>query len=202
MANLHPLSMRTVGFLCVLVVTVAAGCAGKSSEKSSLGSDPKSEVPMTIKLSSPAFEANSPIPKKYTDDGEDISPALKWSELPTGTKQVALIVDDPNAPGSSPFVHWLIYGLPATVEGLPEDVPNDPSLAEPVQALQGLNGFQKTGYGGPAPPKGHGVHHYHFQVYALDQALDLKPRLTKTELLKAIEGHVLALGELIGTYER
>ena len=157
---------------------------------------------MTIKLTSSAFEAKGKIPQKYTADGEDISPPLDWANLPEGTKQVALIVDDPDAPRDKPFVHWVIYGMPGDLKGLPEDVPHAKTLSDPVQAVQGTNDMGKTGYGGPAPPKGHGVHHYHFKLYALDQALQLEPGLTKLKLLDNAQGHVLAEGELIGTYER
>ncbi len=157
---------------------------------------------MTIQVTSSAFEAKGKIPSKYTADGTDVSPPLGWANLPEGTKQLALIVDDPDAPRQKPFVHWVIYGLPRDAKGLPENVPREKSLTEPVQAVQGTNDFGKTGYGGPAPPKGHGVHHYHFKLYALDQALNLEPGLTKQTLLDEIQGHVLAEGKLIGTYER
>ena len=157
---------------------------------------------MTIQVKSSAFEAQGKIPPKYTGDGADVSPPLEWANLPEGTKQLALIVDDPDAPREKPFVHWVIYGMPADAKGLPENVPREKSLSEPVEAVQGTNDFKKTGYGGPAPPKGHGVHHYHFKLYALDQALKLEPGLTKQKLLDEIQGHVLAEGELVGTYER
>lgn len=157
---------------------------------------------MTIQLSSPAFDSNAAVPKKYTADGANVSPPLYWSNLPAGTEQIALIVDDPDAPREEPWVHWVIYGMPGDLDGLPEDVAKEGSLTEPVRAIQGVNDFGKIGYGGPAPPKGHGVHHYHFKLYALDKALDLKSGLSKHQLLRAIADHVRAQGELIGTYER
>lgn len=116
-------------------------------------------VPMTIRIVSGAFEANGPIPERYTADGENVSPPLSWSELPQGTQQLALIVDDPDAPRSEPFVHWVIYGIPATAEGLAEGIAPDRMVSGPVKAKQGVNGFGELGYGGPAPPKGHGTHH-------------------------------------------
>ncbi len=122
--------------------------------------------------------------------------------MPEGTKQLALIVDDPDAPRDEPWVHWVIYGLPGELEGLPQDLPHAKTLSEPIHAVQGVNDFKKTGFGGPAPPKGHGVHHYHFKIYALNEALDLEPGLTKQQLRAAMNGHILAEGELVGTYER
>jgi Raf kinase inhibitor-like YbhB/YbcL family protein len=157
---------------------------------------------MTITLSSAAFDANQSIPQRHTADGVNLSPPLSWSGLPEGAEQLALIVDDPDAPRDEPFVHWVIYGIPVEADRLPENVPSDQKLSAPVLALQGVNDFGNTGYGGPSPPKGHGVHHYHFKLYALDQDLNLAPGLTKQRLLEKIQGHVLAEGELVGVYER
>ena len=158
---------------------------------------------MSIKLSSPAFAAGQTIPKKHTGDKEDFSPQLRWSNLPTGTKELALIVDDPDAPGEEPWVHWVIYNIPATESGLPEHVPNAPKLSSaPTGSKQGENSWGTIGYRGPAPPPGHGVHHYHFKLYALDAPLSLEPGLTKEELLRVMDGHILAEGELVGAYQR
>ncbi len=157
---------------------------------------------MSIQVTSPAFEHGKPIPRKYTGEGEDISPPLGWSGLPKGTKELVLICDDPDAPRPEPWVHWVIYNIPADVEGLPEAVPTTPRLENPPGALQGVNSWPKSGYGGPMPPRGHGVHHYHFKLYALDADLDWQPGLDKQAVLEKIEGHVLAQGELIGTYQR
>jgi Raf kinase inhibitor-like YbhB/YbcL family protein len=149
---------------------------------------------MAIQVSSPAFEPGDTIPKKHTGEGQDVSPALRWTRLPEGTREIALICDDPDAPTPRPFVHWVIYKIPADREGLPE--------GETQGALEGENDFGRTGYGGPMPPRGHGVHHYHFKVYALDAELEVAAGSTKDRLLEAMEGHVLAEGELVGTYER
>ena len=158
---------------------------------------------MPITLTSTAFDAGQTIPKPQTGDGEDISPQLRWSDLPGGMKELALIVDDPDAPRAEPWVHWVIYNIPATESGLPEHVPNSPTLSSaPAGANQGKNSWGTIGYRGPASPPGHGVHHYHFKLYALDASLPLEPGLTKKELLKAMAGHILAEGELIGTYQR
>src|SRR5690348_7136437 len=119
---------------------------------------------MSIRITSDAFQNDKPIPTKYTGDGEDVSPALAWTGHPAGTKELALICDDPDAPRAEPWIHWVIYKLPPTLTGLPENVPKDKKLAQPGGALQGSNDFKKFGYGGPAPPRGHGVHHYRFHL--------------------------------------
>lgn len=157
---------------------------------------------MSIKVHSLAFQADRPIPIKHTEDGEDVSPELAWDGLPEGTAELALIVDDPDAPTDEPWVHWVIYKIPPDIEALAEGVPYAESLAAPAGALQGVNTWGTVGYRGPAPPAGHGTHHYHFTLYALDRALELESGLDKATLLSAIEGHVLGQGELIGTYER
>ena len=122
--------------------------------------------------------------------------------MPDEARELALICDDPDAPTPQPWVHWLIYKITADTTGLPEQVPPAAKLDAPVGALQGLNSWQTIGYRGPAPPPGHGTHHYHFKLYALDATLDLAEALDKPALLKAMAGHVLAEGELVGTYER
>ena len=157
---------------------------------------------MSLKITSSAFQNNQPIAKKYTGEGEDISPPLTWSDLPSGTKQIALICDDPDAPRPEPWVHWLIYAIPAGTSGLPEGVPPDPKLQSPAGAMQGRNSFEKIGYGGPMPPPGHGVHHYHFKLYALSKPLQLQPGADKKTLLAAMQGVILAQAEFVGTYER
>jgi Raf kinase inhibitor-like YbhB/YbcL family protein len=157
---------------------------------------------MAIVVESSIFLNDEAIPARYTGDGEDISPPLRWSGLPPGTREVALICDDPDAPRAEPWVHWVLYGLSPEVLALPEDLPRKESLGFPAGARQGRNDFGSTGYGGPAPPPGHGVHHYHFRVYALDAPADVAPGATKAELLAAMDGHVLDVGELVGTYRR
>jgi len=156
----------------------------------------------TIVLTSSAFEQKRAVPRKHTGDGEDKSPPLTWSGLPEGTRELALIVDDPDAPSAEPWVHWVIYKIPADAEGLPQGVPPAANVSSPGGALQGKNSWGKIGYGGPAPPKGHGVHRYFFRLYALDAPVNLAAGATKAALLKAMSGHVLAEGVLIGTYQR
>lgn len=155
-----------------------------------------------MQLTSNAFANGQPVPKKHTGDGQDVSPALNWSDMPAGTKELALIVDDPDAPSPEPWVHWVAWQIPATMTGLPEGVPPAGKAGVLGGAVQGKNSWGAVGYRGPAPPKGHGVHHYHFKLYALDAAVKGASGGGKTELLKAIEGHVLGTAELVGTYQR
>jgi Raf kinase inhibitor-like YbhB/YbcL family protein len=150
---------------------------------------------MAITLTSTAFSEGAPIPSDYTCDGADISPPLAWSEVPSGTQSLALIVDDPDAPRGT-WVHWVLYNVPATVTELPPNVPLERSL--PNGAKQGRNDFGKIGYGGPCPPRG--THRYYFKLYALDTQLALDAGATKQELLDAMAGHILAEGQLMGTY--
>jgi Raf kinase inhibitor-like YbhB/YbcL family protein len=159
---------------------------------------------MTITITSGAFQAGQPIPKLYTGDGKDLSPPLAWTGVPAGAKELALICDDPDAPTKEPWVHWVIYKIPAETKSLEEGIPRKARVANPAGALQGANSFESDniGYRGPAPPKGHGVHHYHFKLYALAKTLDLELLFDKKSLLAAIDGHILAQGEIIGTYER
>ncbi len=147
-----------------------------------------------IKVTSAAFENKAKIPKKHTGEGEDVSPPLSWEGAPEGTKELALICDDPDAPMAEPFVHWVLYKIPPDVSSLPEGGSGG--------AVEGENNFGTKGYKGPMPPPGHGVHHYHIKLYALDKPVDLGPGAGKNDVLKAIDGHVLDEGELVGTYER
>jgi Raf kinase inhibitor-like YbhB/YbcL family protein len=135
---------------------------------------------MTMTISSTAFKDGQSIPKKYTEDGEDLSPPLKWEGVPDGIKELALIVDDPDAPTSKPWVHWVLYQIPADVRELPEGLPSGGRLEKPIKVLQGRNSWSSgrtIGYRGPAPPHRHGVHHYHFKLYAIDTSLNLYPSL-------------------------
>ena len=150
-----------------------------------------------MEIKSSAFKEGMIIPKKYTCDNMDISPPLEWSEVPDGTKTFALICDDPDAPMGT-WVHWVLFNLPGNILELSENTPKLEVLKN--GARQGGNDFGKIGYGGPCPPGG--THRYYFKIYALDKELDSKPGITKKELLKAIEGHILAEGQLMGRYKR
>lgn len=152
---------------------------------------------MTLSLSSTAFAAGAFIPAVYSCTGRSISPPLIWSNAPTGTKSFALIMDDPDAPIGT-FVHWVIYNIPASSKGLPEAVPANGQLAD--GSVQGSNGAGRAGYTGPCPPSG--THRYFFKLYALDIVLSLSSRASKDQLLKAMQGHILAQGELMGTFSK
>ena len=156
---------------------------------------------MSLTLTSPAFAPGGEIPAVYTCQGDDISPALQWNGIPAGAASLALIMDDPDAPDPKnpkmTYVHWVLYNLPASASGLPEGV-NPSDL--PAGTLQGLNDWKRTGYGGPCPPIGR--HRYFFKLYALDTMLPDLHQPTKAKLEAAMEGHVLARAELIGTYEK
>lgn len=153
-------------------------------------------------LKSSAFEAAAQIPKRHTGDGEDAAPALSWSEPPAGAKELALIVDDPDAPSPEPWVHWVLYKIPAKLQALPEGIPPARGVTTPSGLLQGKNSWGSIGWRGPSPPRGHGVHHYRFRLYALDAPLPDKAGLDKRALLEAMKGHVLSETEIVGTYER
>ena len=162
------------------------------------------QAPQALTVTSPTLKAGETIPRDYTADGKNVSPPLQWSGAPASTKEFAVICDDPDVPMPQPFVHWVIYKIPGTAKGLPENIPIDPAAAMPADvagAVQGTSGFRRPIYRGPAPPPGK-PHHYHFTVYAIDAVLDLNPGLTKAELLEAIKGHVVGEGELVAIYER
>ena len=147
-----------------------------------------------LRISSPAFTNLEPIPKRYTIEGENVSPPLEWSGLPAGTQQLALICHDPDAPLPHGFTHWTIYNIEPTVTGIAE--------AGGSKFTEGTNSTDKLGYTGPAPPVGHGLHHYYFWLYALDQEFDLKPGLNREQMLNAIAEHIIEQARIVGVYER
>jgi len=160
--------------------------------------DPATQTEIaTIKVTSPAFEDGGMIPQQYTCDGDNISPPLNWEAVPAGTKSLALIMDDPDAPGGT-FVHWVLYDLPADLEGLPENLPRGKGF--PLGGEEGINSTNQLGYRGPCPPSG--THRYFFKLYALDEKLSLPAGETKSRLLDAMEGHILGLGQIMGRYKR
>ncbi|MBW8000934.1 MAG: YbhB/YbcL family Raf kinase inhibitor-like protein [Planctomycetes bacterium] len=152
---------------------------------------------MQIKITSAAFEEGGMIPSKYTCDGDDVSPPLQFDGIPDGTRAIALIADDPDAPMGT-WVHWVLYNLSAHTTELPENMLDDETL--PDGTRQGVTDFGKTGYGGPCPPSG--THRYYFKIYALDKKIDVVIVLDKDELLKQMQGHIIAQGQLMGKYKR
>ncbi|MGD2215096.1 MAG: YbhB/YbcL family Raf kinase inhibitor-like protein [Gemmatimonadales bacterium] len=153
---------------------------------------------MPIEVTSPAFEDGGSIPVRHTCQGEDVSPAIEWANVPAEARSLALICDDPDAPRGT-WVHWVVYDIPPGFTALSESIP--PHEVTPEGAKQGLNDFNRLGYGGPCPPPG-GPHRYFFKLYALDIEPGLPAGATKADLLRAIKGHVLDEGQLVGKYER
>ena len=151
-----------------------------------------------LQLTSPSFEADSALPAKYTCDGSGVSPALAWSDPPTGTQSFALVVDDPDVPTKT-VIHWLIYDLPPATRALPEGVPTKAKL--PDGSRQGKNVAGKIGYTGPCPQQGGAAHHYFFKLYALDYQTGLKPKASDADVEKVIKGHILAQAELIARFQ-
>lgn len=148
---------------------------------------------MDLRLKSSAFVDGSEIPSKYTCEGSDVSPALSWSKPPASTRSLALVMDDPDAPRGT-WVHWIVVDLPGQTTSLPEGGPLPPG------ARSGTNSWNRTGYGGPCPPSGR--HRYFFKLYALDTALTQLATPTKEQLERAIEGHIVAQAQLMGTYQK
>jgi hypothetical protein len=205
---------RALFLLAAIAFAILAGCPS-SAETPPRGTTsvqpadltPEGTEPAKIELSSTAFEPGGPIPAKYTEDGEDVSPPLSWSGVPEGAQELALICDDPDAPSpqrpaANPWVHWVLYKIPPDTQSLPEGIPKTASLETPPGTLQGKNSFHTTGYRGPAPPPGSGTHRYFFKLYALDAALTIEPEVDATALESEMSGHVIGEGRLFGTYAR
>ena len=152
---------------------------------------------MALVITSSAFSEGQAIPKRHTCDGPDVSPDLAWSGVPGKAASLALICDDPDAPMGT-WVHWVLFNIPADQDGLPTEIPSDAVLEN--GARHGTNDFRRLGFGGPCPPGG--THRYFFKLYALDTMLELDSGVTKAQLLEAMQGHILAEGQLMGTYSR
>jgi Raf kinase inhibitor-like YbhB/YbcL family protein len=155
----------------------------------------------TISVASTAFKQGQPIPDEYSAYGKGKSIPLSWSNLPAGTRSVAVVIDDPDAHTPRPFVHWVIYNIPPDTKSLEAGLSTRPKLEEPRGALQGTNSRQSVGYFGPRPPQGDPPHHYHIKVFALDQELKLDAGADEPALTKAMQGHILGQGELVGTFK-
>lgn len=187
--------------LCIALGIVPAACSrGDKKDKHRSATEPGRKA-VTITVKSSAFDGGKPIPKKhaYKGEGENVSPPLSWSGVPATAKTLAIICDDPDAPSpkrprEKPWVHWVVYNIPGDKTSLAE--------SDHGGGVLGKTDFGEKAYGGPMPPPGSGTHRYFFKIYALDTRLDLKAGATKDELLKAMEGHIVAKGELHGTYER
>ncbi len=168
----------------LLIVSSVSGVAlGETTSKGA------ARRPATLEVSSTAFKNNEAIPGEYTCDGAQLAPPLSWSKVPAGTRSIAILVEDPDAPKGT-FTHWLVTGIPPATASISKELPHG--------AVESKNDAGKTGYVGPCPPSG--THRYEFRVYALDIALP--KAMSRTEFLKAAEGHTLAMGQLVGTYAR
>ena len=164
---------------------------------------PELKATITMPVESGAFGDGSPIPAAYSaGEGRNISPPLRWSGVPQATRSMVLIVEDPDAPTPKPFVHWLMYNIPSEIGSIPQDVPHDELLDALGGAMQGKNSQMKIGWTGMAPPKGDTPHHYHFQLFALDEKLPIAPGAGRSGLIEAMREHVIAAGEVVGTYRR
>lgn len=185
--------------LCMILLagSVIVSCQEKKESQENQQAPMEGEETMAITVTSTAFTEGGMIPSKYTCDGDDISPPLALAGIPADAKSLALISDDPDAPMGT-WVHWVLYNLPPDTRELPENTPSDETLTS--GARHGVTDFGRFGYGGPCPPSG--THRYYFKVYALDSMLGISGRVTKKELLTAMEGHVLAEGQLMGKYKR
>ncbi len=184
--------VRTV-FTVLMVSVLILGCASKKESES----EGKVEGVMELPVTSSAFGEGEMIPAKYTADGANVSPPLAWNSIPEGTKSIALICDDPDAPMGT-WIHWVMYNLPGDLTGLPENVPSGEN--PPTGGKHGITDFGTYGYGGPAPPSG--THRYFFKIYALDTVLNLNEGITKAQLEQAMQNHILDKAELIGLYKR
>ncbi len=183
----------------ILIALIVLGCGDAKNQGQTKSKSEEDTMATSGKfsLSSSAFKDGEMIPQKYTADGQNVSPPLKWDSIPTGSKSLALIADDPDAPMGT-WVHWVIFNIPITETGLPEGIPTKASL--PDGSLQGTNGSHELGYDGPSPPSG--THRYYFKLFALDTLLKLSSGITKPELLKAMEGHIVGQAQLMGRYSR
>ncbi len=192
-----PGRLRNLGLLLPAAAAMALFLLACSTEEVVTPETVPMEV-SSLEVTSPAFAEGTEIPERFTCDGEDASPPLRWSGAPDGTRGYALIVDDADAPGGA-FVHWVVYNISSNATGLAAGIPSAESAA--AGGRQGVNGFGRAGYGGPCPPSG-GPHRYFFRLFALDGQLDLQAGATRSDLLRAMNGHVVGQGSLTGTYQR
>src|SRR3954464_986085 len=191
---------QTVGSIFVMLVCALLSSCWRESTPANVNSNVVSTstpVVQTMKLTSTAFTEGGLIPRKYTCDGENISPPLDWSGIPPSTKSLALIVEDPDAPGKT-WVHWVVYNLAPSSNSLNENIPATNNING--QAYQGTNDFKKVGYGGPCPPSG--THRYFFKLYALDSPVMINGAVTKDELMRSMQGHIIGQAELMGLSKR
>jgi len=191
------MNLRAVSIVLLMIFAVACTKQPAASTQNPPTTQTPSATTAAIKLTSSAFTEGQSIPRQYSCNGINISPSLEWSGIPKSAKTLAIITDDPDAPAGT-WVHWVVYNLPADTMGMIENVPATEDLKG--GGLQGKNDFEKIGYGGPCPPSG--THRYFFKLYALDNELPLKAGATKAEVEKAMDGHIQAQAQLMGTYRK
>jgi len=188
-------SLLAIILIAILLASAFSGCSGTKNQKEGGEKTPESMPKVVVQLEFSTF------PKKYTCDGEDISPEIRITGIAEHAKSIALIMDDPDAPIGT-FTHWIIWNIPASKEVvIPEAFPTDSIVETPLKAIQGVNDFKNIGYGGPCPPPGK-PHRYFFRVYVLDMELDLKPGSNRNDLENAMEGSIIQYGETMATYGR
>lgn len=164
--------------------------------------DPRLACNTRLVIEADGLTQGGPLPARYAKDGDDASPPIRWSGVPDTARDMVLLCEDPDAPLPAPFVHWVVYRISPAWGSLPEGLAKEAIPDASSFVLQGKNTLRKPGYTGAAPPIGHGVHRYHFQLFALDEHLKLEAGATRDEVVRAMEGHVVAKGELVATYER
>jgi hypothetical protein len=205
---MRPVLIHDLLLTATLLAMMMTSCTSSAATSPESTAVPKStEIPetleteatMSLELTSEAFINGQSIPAKYSCAGKNISPALAWDESPAGTQSFALIMDDPDAPMGT-WVHWVLFNIPAETRTLPEDLPITGKNVDPNAIYVGKNSWGDTGYGGPCPPSG--THRYYFKLYALDTTISLLSGATKEQLLKEMEGHILAQAELMGTFRK
>jgi Raf kinase inhibitor-like YbhB/YbcL family protein len=191
-----------LALLVPVIGILAAGCRSNTPpEMQNISYNiAATDGPVVIHVRSDNFDERREIPEEHSAYHEGVSPPLGWSGLPPFTRSVVLMVEDPDSKNPKPFVHWLVYNIPANVDDLPQGVPPGPTVPDIGLAAQGQNSAGSVGYFGPKPPTGDPAHHYHFQVFAIDRILDLPPGATRAQLLHAMNGHVVGKGDLVGTY--
>jgi Raf kinase inhibitor-like YbhB/YbcL family protein len=185
------------GLLGVAATLALAGCFGRDGNGEGNGNGSAGSS-----VNSPAFEVGESIPERYTCDGADVSPPLRIRRTPDGAETLAIVVDDPDAPTGTPFVHWLLWNLPPGTEEVPEGVPRDPTVSSLGGAVQGTNDFGELGYRGPCPPTDDGAHTYQFTVSLVDTTLDLDPGADSQTFRSAVESHVRGETTITASYER
>jgi Raf kinase inhibitor-like YbhB/YbcL family protein len=191
------MSRTSFTFGAALLSSFLLGCHDAANQRTR--QQIEADAPTIIQVQSEAFAEGQPIPRKYATD-DDLSPPISWSNLPPDTRSVVLLMEDPDAPGDEPFVHWIVFNMPPSLRALPEGQPHESKLVRGGDAMQGVNSMRKIGYYHLAPPPGK-PHRYFFHVYAVDRPLKPDADTTRDDLFKQLDGHILAKGRLTGTYQ-